>query len=182
MRTLQVWLSQSWRIRVGGYVILLLGSSLGVLVMITDLHLVGTLHNPTTTPNDQIDVEHLAAGRQVRSLFEEAFKRGNMLFNMVISARAGVVPTSARANDSPACPERICARLGNGPRMSWHVPLVPMPRVAVPATTSPVKLGRERLSAIRCEIPCTRRTRGPSSNAMPRISLAWEPCNVLPKR
>jgi len=90
MRTLQAWLSRSWHVRVGGYVILLLGSSFGALVLITDLHLVGTLPSPTATPNEQLDFKRRAAARQARSVFEEAFKRGDVLFNTAFNALDGV--------------------------------------------------------------------------------------------
>lgn len=102
MRTLQAWLYRCWCVRVGGYVILLLSSSFGAWAMLTDLRLVRVLDTPAVTPavtpaitsavthNDQLDFKRLAAARQARRVFEEAFKRGERLFNTPFNALDGV--------------------------------------------------------------------------------------------
>jgi len=90
MRTLKVWLYRSWCVRGGGYIILLLSSSLGAWAMLTDLHLVGTLDRPTATHNDQFDFKRLVAARQSGRAFEAVFKRGDGLCNATCTALDGV--------------------------------------------------------------------------------------------
>src|SRR5215510_13347878 len=51
MHTPKAWLSQAWRARIGGYVILVLSSSFGAWVIITAPHFVGTFQQSATTTN-----------------------------------------------------------------------------------------------------------------------------------